>query len=161
MTPSEAAEIERACTRLILEFAKFNDDWDHQSLADLFVEDCVFARPLDPTHPYYGKDKVHAIFRDRGRRLTRHIMTNILITPVSATQANGTSYVTMMSAPNPDEQWPREGEGTFIGTFDDTFVKTDAGWKFKSRSGNVALYQGGHVPNIPVPSIEETGVPPK
>lgn len=159
MTPAETAEIERACARLILAFAKFNDDWDHQSLADLFVEDCTFARPLDPAHPYYGRDKVEAIFRDRSRRLTRHIMTNILITVVSPTEARGSSYVTMMSAPNPDAQWPREGEGIFIGTFDDIFVKTGDGWKFKSRGGNVALYQGGHVPVIPVPSIDETGAP--
>ncbi len=159
MSPTEIAEIERACARLVLEFAKFNDDWDHEALADLFVEDCVFARPLDPTHPYYGRDKVHAIFRDRSRRLTRHVMTNILITVVSETEATGNSYVTMMSAPNPDESWPREGEGLFLGSFDDVFVKTEAGWKFKSRIGNVALYQGGHVPNVPVPSLEETGAP--
>ena len=161
MTPAQTAEIERACARLVLEFAKFNDDWDHEALADLFAEDCVFARPLDPEHPYYGKDKVHAIFRDRAPRLTRHVMTNILITAVSETEAKGNSYVTMMSAPNPDEKWPREGEGIFIGSFDDTFVKTANGWKFKSRIGNVVLYQGGHVPNIPVPSVEETGEPPR
>ncbi len=159
MSPSDITEIERACARLVLEFAKFNDDLDHQSLADLFVEDCVFARPLDPTHPYYGKDKVHAIFRDRKARLTRHVMTNILITVDSETEAHGNSYVTMVSAPDPEEKWPREGQGIFIGAFDDIFVKTDAGWKFKSRIGNVALYQGGHVPVVPVPTLEETGAP--
>jgi hypothetical protein len=158
MTPAEIAAIERACTRLILEFAKHNDDWDHEALADLFVADCLFARPLDPAHPYHGRDKVQAIFRDRTRRLTRHIMTNILITPLSPDEAKGTSYVTMMSAPDPDKAWPREGEGIFIGTFDDHFVNTPAGWKFKSRTGNVALYQGGQVPLVPVPSVAETGV---
>jgi hypothetical protein len=161
MSPGETAEIERACARLVLEFAKFNDDWDHEALAALFVEDCSFARPLDPAHPYYGRDKVHAIFRDRARRLTRHVMTNILITVVSATEARGNSYVTMMSAAHPDQPWPREGEGLFIGSFDDVFVKTAEGWKFKSRIGNVALYQGGHVPAIPMPSVDETGVPPQ
>lgn len=159
MTEADIAGIERACARLVLEFAKYNDDLDHQALADLFVEDCTFARPLDPEHPYYGKDKVHAIFRDRKARLTRHVMTNILITVESPTQARGNSYVTMVSAPDPEAKWPREGEGIFIGAFDDVFVKTDAGWKFKSRTGNVALYQGGHVPVLPVPTIAETGAP--
>ena len=157
MSPAEIAEIERACARLVLQFAKFNDDLDHQALADLFVEDCVFARPLDPAHPYYGKDKVHAIFRDRKPRLTRHVMTNILIDVLSPTEAKGNSYVTMLSAPDPDATWPREGEGIFVGAFDDVFVKTDFGWKFKSRTGNVALHQGGHVPVLPIPTIEETG----
>jgi hypothetical protein len=159
MNPAERAEVERACARLVLEFAKYNDDLDHQALADLFVEDCVFARPLDPQYPYHGKARVHAIFRDRTARLTRHIMTNILITPVSADEARGNSYVTMMSAPDPHAPWPREGEGVFIGSFDDVFVRTPQGWKFKSRIGNVALYQGGHVPVLPVPTADQTGAP--
>lgn len=159
MSPAESAEIERACARLVLEFAKYNDDLDHEALAGLFVEDCVFARPLDPGHPYHGRDRVHAIFRDRKARLTRHVMTNILITVFSETEARGNSYVTMMSAPDPHAPWPREGEGVFIGSFDDLFVKTDAGWKFRSRIGNVALYQGGPVPVLPIPSLAETGAP--
>ncbi len=150
--------IEQACRRLVLEFAKYNDDWDHQRLADLFVEDCEFARPLDPDLPYYGRDKVHAIFRDRKNRLTRHVMTNILITVVSADEARGNSYVTMLSSPNAEAKWPQEGEGIFVGAFDDVFVRTEAGWKFKSRYGNVALYQGGHVPVIPPPTPEQRGV---
>jgi hypothetical protein len=159
MTETETAAIERACTRLVLQFAKLNDDLDHQALADLFVDDCVFVRPLDRAHPYYGKDKVHAIFRDRKARLTRHVMTNILITVDSESEAHGNSYVTMLSAPDPDEPWPREGEGIFVGAFDDVFVKTAGGWKFKSRVGNVALYQGGHVPVLPIPTLAETGAP--
>jgi ketosteroid isomerase-like protein len=150
--------IERACARLVLEFAKFNDDLDHEALADLFTEDCVFARPLDPQYPYYGKDKVHAIFRDRHARLTRHVMTNILITVVSETEAKGNSYVTMISSANADTSEPREGEGIFFGSFDDEFVKTDGGWKFKARLGNVALYQGGVVPKLPIPTDEQRGV---
>ncbi len=152
--------IEQACRRLVLEFAKYNDDLDHQALADLFVEDCVFARPLDPQYPYYGKDRVHAIFRDRKARLTRHVMTNILITVVSETEARGNSYVTMISSPNADTSEPREGEGIFFGSFDDEFVKTAAGWKFKARLGNVALYQGGEVPRLPIPTDEQRGVRP-
>jgi hypothetical protein len=160
MSPETHAEIERACTRLVLAFAKYNDDLDHEALAALFVADCVFARPLDPAHPYHGRDKVHAIFRDRPARLTRHVMTNILITPVSPDEAVGTSYVTMMSAPDPQAPWPREGQGLFIGGFDDRFVRTPEGWKFKARIGNVALYQGGAVPVLPIPTIAETGVAP-
>jgi len=159
MTPADTAGIERACARLVLQFAKYNDDLDHEALAALFVEDCVFARPLDPAHPYYGRDKVHAIFRDRAARLTRHVMTNILIDVVSPDEARGNSYVTMMSAPDPAGPWPREGEGLFIGSFDDVFVRTAQGWKFKSRIGNVALYQGGRVPVLPIPTVQETGTP--
>lgn len=148
--------IEAACTRLVHEFAKFNDGWDHESLAALFTEDCVFARPLDPTHPYHGRAAVHAIFRDRKSRLTRHVMSNVLIEVLSKHEAKGSCYVTMISSANPEA--PQEGEGIFFGSFDDEFVKTEDGWKFKSRIGHVALYQGGKLPVPPVPSDEERGM---
>jgi hypothetical protein len=150
--------IEEECRKLVLRFAKYNDDWDHEALAALFVEDSTFARPLDPDLPYYGRDRIHAIFRDRKPRLTRHVMTNILIDVVSADEARGSSYVTMLSSPDPDRKWPLPGEGIFVGTFDDVFVRTEDGWKFKSRGGNVALYQGGEVPVIPPPTPEQRGV---
>lgn len=150
--------IERACQRLVLQFAQYNDDLDHEALAALFVPDCEFARPLDPDLPYYGRDKVHALFRDRQARLTRHVMTNILIDVISPDEARGCSYVTMLSSGTPEEKWPREGEGIFVGAFDDVFVRSDEGWKFKSRHGHVALYQGGEVPNIPPPTLEQRGV---
>lgn len=150
--------IERACQRLVLLFAKHNDDLDHAALADLFVDDCLFARPLDPQYPYHGRDAVHAIFRDRPARLTRHVMTNILVTVDSPDLAHGNSYVTMISSPNPDRSAPREGEGIFFGAFDDVFVRTEAGWKFKERRGTVALYQGGHVPVLPVPTDAQRGL---
>ncbi len=148
--------IERECQRLVLLFARSNDDWDHETLASLFAEDCTFARPLDPDHPYHGRAAVHAIFRDRKPRLTRHVMTNILIDVISPDEARGSSYVTMVSSAKVDG--PSEGEGIFFGGFDDEFVRTADGWKFKARRGHVALYQGGHIPVLPVPSDEERGL---
>jgi len=160
MDATERLLIEEECRKLVLRFAKVNDDWDHTALAALFVEDSEFARPLDPDHPYFGRDRIQAIFRDRPRRLTRHVMTNILVDVLSADEAVGTSYVTMLSAPDPDRKWPLAAEGIFVGTFDDRFVRTPDGWRFKSRTGNVALHQGGEVPVIPPPSPEQTGVRP-
>ncbi len=156
MDSAERLAIESACTRLVYEFARFNDYWDHEALAALFADDCVFARPLDPDHPYHGRAAVHAIFRDRKARLTRHVMTNVIIDAVSETEAKGSCYVTMVSSPNTDG--PQEGEGVFFGGFDDEFVKVGGAWKFKSRIGHVALHQGGHIPVMPVPSDEERGL---
>ena len=38
--------IERECGRLPLLFARYADNGDHASLAQLFTEDCEFARPF-------------------------------------------------------------------------------------------------------------------
>ena len=158
MDDIERLVIEQACRRLVLDFARYNDDLDHARLADLFVDDCIFARPLDPQYPYHGRAAVHAIFRDRAPRLTRHVMTNIRIQVDSHDRAHGNSYVTMISSPNADRSAPREGEGIFFGAFDDVFVRTTAGWKFKERHGSVALYQGGPLPILPVPTDAQRGI---
>jgi hypothetical protein len=59
---------------------------------------------------------------------------------------------------SPETEGAQPGEGIFFGGFDDVFVRTADGWKFKSRIGHVALYQGGHIPVLPVPSDEERGI---
>ena len=75
--------IERECGRLPLLFARYADNGDHAALANLFTEDCEFARPFQPDHPFYGRDRVQAIFRDRPPILVRHLVTNVLLEVVS------------------------------------------------------------------------------
>jgi len=43
-------QIERECGRLPLLFARYADNGDHAALANLFAEDCEFARPFQPDH---------------------------------------------------------------------------------------------------------------
>jgi len=47
--------IERDCGRLPLLFARYADNGDHAALAALFTEDCEFARPFQPDHPFYSR----------------------------------------------------------------------------------------------------------
>lgn len=157
MDSAERLAIEHECGKLPLLFAKYADNGDYAALADLFVENCVFARPFQPDHPFHGREKVRAIFRDRPPILVRHITTNILVDAVSETEATGTNYLTMLSchaSPTP----PQEAGGTYVGGFTDTYVKIDGAWKFETRRGMVALHQGAPMPNIPVPSDEARGI---
>jgi len=149
--------IERECARLPLLFAKYADNGDHAALAALFTEDCSFARPFQPDHPFHGRDRVQAIFRDRPPILVRHIVTNVLVEVLSETEARGTNYLAMLSShasPVP----PQEAGGLYVGEFEDTYVRTSDGWKFATRQGRVALHQGGAMPNIPPPSDEARGL---
>lgn len=148
---------EREIGLLPLLFAKYADNGDHASLADLFVEECEFARPLQPDYPFYGRDRVQAIFRDRPAILVRHIVTNVLVELVSDSEARGTNYLTMLSNHHSTVP-PQEAGMLYVGEFVDHYTKTADGWKFKSRMGRVTLHLGGSMPNIPPPSDEARGL---
>lgn len=148
---------ERECAKLPLLFAKYADNSDHAALADLFIEDCVFGRPFQPDHPFHGRDRVQAVFRDRPPILVRHLVTNILVEVVSETEARGTNYLTMLSS-HASVVPPQEAAALYVGGFVDEYVKTPGGWKFKSHLGSVALHLGGSMPNLPPPSDEARGL---
>ena len=149
--------IERECARLPLLFAKYADNGDHAALAALFTPDCEFARPCQPDHPFYGRDRVQAIFRDRPPILVRHIVTNVLVEVVSETEARGTNYLAMLSS-HVSTVPPQEAGALYVGGFEDHYLRTAEGWQFKSRYGRVVLHQGGAMPNIPAPTDEARGL---
>ena len=76
---------------------------------------------------------------------------------VSASEARGTNYLTMLSSHASTEP-PQEAGAIYVGGFDDHYVLTPGGWRFKSRHGRVVLHQGGPMPNIPPPSDEARGL---
>jgi len=157
MKDDKRLRIEAECARLPLLFAKYADNGDHAALAALFTEDCTFARPFQPDYPFFGRDKVQAIFRDRPPILVRHIVTNVLVDVISDNEARGTNYLAMLSS-HASTVPPQEAGGLYVGGFEDHYIKTAEGWKFKSRYGRVVLHQGGALPNIPAPSDEARGV---
>ena len=153
----ERIAIERECGRLPLLFARYADNGDHAALANLFTEDCEFARPFQPDHPFFGRDRVQAIFRDRPPILVRHLVTNVMVDVISPTEARGTNYLAMLSS-HASTTPPQEAGALYVGGFEDHYVKSPQGWQFKSRYGRVVLHQGGAMPNIPAPSDEARGL---
>ena len=87
----------------------------------------------------------------------RHIVTNVLVDVLSEDEARGTNYLAMLSS-HKSTTPPQEAGGLFVGGFEDHYVRTEDGWKFKSRYGSVALHQGGTMPNIPPPTDEARGL---
>jgi hypothetical protein len=141
--------IERACTRLVLQFGQAVDDSDHDGAADCFTQDGSFARPIDPDNPYRGRETIRALFRDRPPRLGRHLLTNIFIHVDSDTAAHGRSYITYLSTADVDQPRPALAEpGIFVGWYEDRFVLTGEGWRIAERSAGMALRSGGEIPTV-------------
>lgn len=157
MKPKKRARIEAEVARLPLLFAHYADTGDHEALAELFTEDCLYARPFQPDHPFHGRAAVQAIFRDRPPILVRHIVTNVLVEAISETEARGTNYLTMLSSHEGTEP-PQPSGPIYVGGFADHYVKEDGKWRFRSRHGRVVLHSGGPMPNLPPPTDAARGL---
>ena len=114
--------IERACERLVLDFAYFSDHWEYESLGALFTEQGIMVRPSGTR--LEGRDAIVAAYRATpADRITRHICTNIRITVESPDRATGITYATVYS----NSATPK------IGEFEDEFRRTPEGWRIASR----------------------------
>lgn len=147
MTSSEISALEslaivQDCTQLIMRFAERSDARDADALAAMFTEDGVFARPTMPDKPYVGRSVILEGFRARPvTLLTRHIVTNVIVTPVSANEATAESYILLYTAQQaegaalPVPANPKQ----LIGNFRDILVREGGAWKFRERRGALAM----------------------
>jgi uncharacterized protein (TIGR02246 family) len=138
ITAGERQEAEWACERLIRRFAYLNDAHDHEGLAAMFTDDGVFVRPTDPDNPVKGREAIRAFFRDRPKRLTRHVMVNTLVDLDSATQARAISYAVLFTAPASDAAVATDVT-QMVGEFRDLLVFENGEWRFAERVGSTAL----------------------
>jgi hypothetical protein len=86
----------------------------------------VFGRPYTT-----GADALKALARTQphNRRYARHFLTNIVIEP-SPGGAVGRQYVIIIDQTEKD----RPARVLGAGHYEDIYVKTPAGWKFKQRT---------------------------
>ena len=147
LDPLQRVLIIQACTELINRFAERNDARDADALADMFVEDGMFARPTMPDQPIRGRETIRERFRARPPgTLTRHVCTNTVVTVLSATEARAHSYILLFTAAVAEGAvLPVKADTKqLLGAFDDTFVRdADGAWKFKNRQGSLAMTIGG------------------
>jgi SnoaL-like protein len=135
--------IERACERLVMDFAFFSDQQDYESLSALFTPDGVMQRPSGD--PLVGRTAIIQSYKSRGAgRLTRHICTNIRITVESEDRALGITYAVVFSANAaraPEAHFGIKADPRYlIGEFEDEFVRTEEGWKIAHRRARFVMH---------------------
>ncbi|HEY2380501.1 MAG TPA: nuclear transport factor 2 family protein [Terriglobia bacterium] len=128
----DSLTIERACERLVLDFAYFSDHQEYEALAALFAADGIMHRPSgDPI----GREAILQAYRSRpAGRMTRHVCSNIRITVDSADRARGITYAVVYSATGNEKAEER------IGEFEDEFIRTSEGWKFSIRRARFVMH---------------------
>lgn len=132
---------EWAIERLIRRFVLLNDAGDFEGLAEMFVEDGSFVRPTTPDQPVKGRDAIRAGFRDRPSRITRHLVTNIVVDVQGPDEATAVSYIVLYTAPA--GPLPTAADPVhLIGAFHDRLRREAGRWLFVERRGSLALRAG-------------------
>jgi ketosteroid isomerase-like protein len=141
---SEAARsaAERACERLIREFAYHNDAGDYERSAACFTEDGSFARPTDPANPVRGRTAIRDFFRDRPPRISRHLLLNTVVDVVSEDRARARSYVLLFTGASGGALPATADPVQLVGDFQDRLRRVDGRWLFEERRGSVVLKTG-------------------
>ncbi len=122
---------ERACERLILDYAALNDAGDWEAVVKLYAEGGRMSRPTSPDDFIEGQDAILAAFKARPPRTTRHICANIRVTIRNQDFAFATSQILLFTG----------HEAPKVGSYSDMFAHTTEGWRFVERRGSLDFPQ--------------------
>ena len=129
-------DIERECVNLMYQYCYYVDHDEAAEIANLFAEDGEWHSPNIGVS-MVGLDQIRAGFQrrqDNKGRMSRHICTNAMVNVVSETEATGTVYLILYYFDgDPDREYSPPDCLQKIGEYQDQFVKTDDGWRFKRR----------------------------
>ncbi|GGW82299.1 nuclear transport factor 2 family protein [Streptomyces lomondensis] len=140
---------ERACERLILDFVHRLDLGEPSSVAELFTEDGVWQWP-EGDRLVQGRDALRAYFGSRpADRLSRRMMSNVLVTVVSPETAKAISYFTTYRVDGYEGGVIPAGPPVQVGHYEDTFQRTAGTWLLASRT--LRLPFGGPTPRPKLP----------
>ena len=125
-----AEDAERACTRLIMDYAVYRDAGEARRYADLFTENGSLSL-LGQT--WQGRDAIYERMVNAEPQRSVHLMSTVRVYPESQTTARGVSYAEVYIEGETDSG-PVETAGFMaIGRYIDRFERTPEGWKIAER----------------------------
>ncbi|MFG2824862.1 nuclear transport factor 2 family protein [Kitasatospora sp. NPDC048365] len=134
MPPVERMLAERACERLIVDFIHRLDLGDPSSVADLFTPDGYWHWPHGDRR-IEGREALRHYFASRpADRLSRRLMTNILVTVESGTTARAVSYMTTYRVDGYTGGMIEPRLPVNVGHYEDTFRKVGGAWLLTGRT---------------------------
>jgi hypothetical protein len=146
--PLEHLLAERACFRLITDYAFYVDSGEAGRIAELFIEEGRWGGA--DGRWMNGKAEIAASFGQRQglvRRTSRHVCTNLRVDFLSTTEAEGTCYLMNYRYDTPDGSVPvlpvPSETPKFVGEYYDRYVKTPEGWRFAQRRFELAFLRRG------------------
>lgn len=125
---------EHACARLVLDLARFTDSGDYTAALALFSDDATMDRDGEV---FRGIAALRQAYAQRpANRITRHVLSNIVVQRDGADRARVSSYVTVyrhIVDPEHPEPPYRKAGADVLGQYEDRLVHTAGGWRLASR----------------------------
>lgn len=141
---------ERACERLVLDLVHRLDLGEPYCVAELFTTDGVWQWAHDERH-IVGREALRDYFGSRPPdRLSRRMMSNLLVTVTSATEASATSYFATYRVDGYAGGMLPTRLPVNVGHYEDTFRCVDGEWLLARRS--LFLPFGGATPQAEDPA---------
>jgi hypothetical protein len=139
LAPLKRMIIERACEQLSVAYARAVDFRDYDAFVELFADDAV----LDLGMRLEGKAAIRQSMKARANDIrTLHVLSNIFIEVQDSKNARGVSYLTLYRHVGTESAHGVPVPSTLptaVGHYDDVFVMTPNGWRFKTRTLHVAF----------------------
>lgn len=127
----------QACAELIALYALLNDERRYEELVDLFIEDATLFRPSSPEQPIQGRAAILEAFRKRPDTVvTCHVTSDVLVEAAGEGSWRVRSKMLMFAATRGEAG---SAKAPAVGTFHDTIVLTQGGWKFAQRRGALVI----------------------
>jgi hypothetical protein len=144
LDPLQRLLAERACERVILDFVRRLDLGEPSSVAELFTEDGTWEWP-DDERRVEGRGALRKYFGSRpAGRLSRRLMSNVLVTLTSRGTAISTAYFTTYRVDGHHGGMVPAGPPVQVGHYEDTFRQVDGSWLISTRT--LFLPFGGPTP---------------
>jgi uncharacterized protein (TIGR02246 family) len=127
---------ERACERLMYQYARYVDSGQASAIADLFTEDGTWTGA--DGRGMNGQAEVRAAFSARQalvRRQSRHVITNVLIDVHSPDRATGIAYLINYRHDSQGDEAEHPAPARhpkFVGDYHLEFCRVDDQWRIRA-----------------------------
>ncbi|MFE5815153.1 nuclear transport factor 2 family protein [Streptomyces sp. NPDC056479] len=146
IAPLDRLMAERACERVIVDFVHRLDLGEPASVAELFTEDGIWTWP-EGKRAVEGWVALREYFGSRpADRLSRRMMSNVLVTVTTPDTATATSYFTTYRVDGYEDGIVPAGPPVQVGHYEDAFrrIADDGSWRLTSRTLHLPF--GGPTP---------------
>lgn len=138
MNEAERAAIVAACERLVVDYTHLVDSGRAREVANLFTSDGIWSSEQATME---GRDAIAEGFARRQAmdRTSKHVCTNLAVDVIDADRAEGLVYLTLYRADDVGGAVAPLAGPTMVGHYEDTFARTEGGWRFRTRRAVVTF----------------------